>query len=58
MPNKPKTPNRTVRISDELWSAALRAAEANDENLSDVIRQLLQAYVVNQALQAIIRKTT
>lgn len=57
MPNKPKTPNRTVRIGDEPWTAALRAADANGENLSDVIRQLLQWYALDHELWATAQKT-
>lgn len=45
MPNQPKTPNRTLRIDDELWKAARAAAEANGENISDVVRRALRRYV-------------
>lgn len=41
------TNRRTVRIDDELWAASLAAASENDENLSDVIREALRAYVHN-----------
>lgn len=45
MPNQPKTPQRTVRIADDLWEASAAAAAANGETLSDVIRRALAAYV-------------
>lgn len=38
------TPNRNVRIEDELWEAAGNAAKANGENLSVVIRRALISY--------------
>lgn len=41
---KPK-PQRTVRVSDRLWNAALAKAEENEENVSDVIRRALERYV-------------
>lgn len=39
------TTHRTVRVDDELWLAAKAKAEAEGENLSDVIREALRAYV-------------
>lgn len=46
MPNQPKTPLRNVRVSDELWHAALRRAEQRGETVSDVVRRALEWYVV------------
>ena len=43
-PNK-RTPNRAVRISNELWQAAQAKAEAKGETVSDVIRRALERYV-------------
>lgn len=40
-----ETPIRTVRVSDELWEAAIRAANDNGETISDVIRRALEVYV-------------
>jgi antitoxin component of RelBE/YafQ-DinJ toxin-antitoxin module len=40
-----KTPMRTIRISDELWTAALAVANANGVTVSDVVRNALTAYV-------------
>lgn len=45
MPNQPKTPTRTVRVSDELWHAALRVARDRNETVADVIRRALERYV-------------
>lgn len=45
-PNNPRTPLRNVRIEDELWSAAKKAAQANGETVSDVIRAGLVCYVI------------
>lgn len=45
MPNKPKTPLRAIRISDELWLAAQAKAADNNESVSDVVRGALEKYV-------------
>lgn len=39
------TTRRAVRINDELWTAALAVAAERDENLSDIIRDALRAYI-------------
>ena len=44
MPNQPKTPQRTVRVPDEVWDAAKAKATKRGDNLSDVIRRALQQY--------------
>jgi antitoxin component of RelBE/YafQ-DinJ toxin-antitoxin module len=44
MPNKPKTPLRNIRVDDELWTAAMAAAEARGESLSEAIRKFLKRY--------------
>lgn len=36
---------RTVRVPDDLWEAAQKAAEAKGETVSDVIRRALEQYV-------------
>jgi hypothetical protein len=41
MPNQPKTPNRTVRIPDDIWTPAVLVAQANNTTVSEVIRSLL-----------------
>lgn len=45
VPNKPKTPLRAVRISDETWTAARAKAEEQGDNLSEIIRAALERYV-------------
>lgn len=47
MPNQPRpgNPARAVRVDDELWNAAMEAAAARGEYLSDVIREALARYV-------------
>lgn len=41
------TPIRTVRVPDSLWEEAQAAVSERGENLSDVIREALRAYVNN-----------
>lgn len=45
VPNQPKTPQRSIRVDDELWFAALQAAHDRNESLSDVVRDALAVYV-------------
>lgn len=45
MPNQPKTPQRTVRVPDDVWAAAKAKAEERGEVLSEVIRKALERYV-------------
>ena len=45
MPNAPKTPLRNVRVSDDLWEAAMSKALERGESLSAVIRRALEKYV-------------
>lgn len=45
VPNQPKTPQHSVRVSDELWAAAKRRAESENRSLSEVVRIALEAYV-------------
>lgn len=42
MPNQPKTPNRVIRISDELWSLVEEQAERDGCSKSDVVRAALE----------------
>lgn len=39
------TPLRSVRVRDDLWSAAQERAQERGDNLSDVIREALERYV-------------
>jgi metal-responsive CopG/Arc/MetJ family transcriptional regulator len=43
--NQPKTPQRSIRIDDELWTAAQAVAQANQESVSDIIRTALRHYI-------------
>lgn len=45
MPDAPKTPQRAVRIDDELWKAAQEKARREGRTVSDVIRDRLRRYV-------------
>jgi len=45
VPNQPATPTRTVRVPDELWRAAQRAAADQGETVTDVILRALKRYV-------------
>jgi len=40
------TSHRTVRIDDELWDEAREIAKENGDNLSDIIRNGLRAYII------------
>lgn len=47
------TPTRTIRIEDDLWTAAGSAVKQNgDESITEVIRDGLQKYVADTARQA------
>lgn len=39
------TRQRSVRVEDELWTAAKDVADENDDNLSDIIRAALKDYI-------------
>lgn len=45
VPNQPATPNRTVRVPDEVWEAARRIAADRGETVTDVILRGLRRYV-------------
>ncbi|HKY58331.1 MAG TPA: hypothetical protein VJL80_09860 [Aeromicrobium sp.] len=45
MPNQPATPNRTVRVPDEVWDAAKRVAADRGETITSVIIRALERYV-------------
>jgi len=36
---------RAIRISDELWSAALAKAKERGETVSDIVRKALERYI-------------
>lgn len=45
MPNAPKTPTRTIRVSDELWAAVKDKAAIEERTVTDVIIEALKAYI-------------
>lgn len=45
VPNQPATPNRTVRVPDELWEAVMRKAQERGETVTDVIIRALKRYL-------------
>lgn len=45
MPNQPATPNRTLRIPDEIWDEAMRIAHGNGETVTDVVTRALVRYI-------------
>lgn len=45
VPNAPRTPLRSFRIPDDLYLEAQEIAAAQDESVSDVVRQGLERYV-------------
>jgi Arc/MetJ-type ribon-helix-helix transcriptional regulator len=45
VPNQPATPNRTVRLDDELWDAVRRRADDDAVTMSEVVRRALRAYL-------------
>ena len=45
MPNKPKTPNRNVRLADEIWLPLVSIASERGVPVSDVVREALSLYL-------------
>lgn len=45
MPNSPKTPTRTIRVSTELWNKVKEKAEIDKRTVTDVIIEALKEYV-------------
>ncbi len=45
MPNSPKTPTRTIRVPEDLWSAVKAKAASENRTVTDVIIRGLEAYV-------------
>ena len=54
MPNhpRPSNPARNVRVEDELWHAAQRAARERGDTVSIVVRAALRRYVAGEAVQS------
>jgi hypothetical protein len=47
VPNKPKTPNRAIRVEDSLWRAAQAKAAAEGKTVTGVIVAYLKRYVAS-----------
>jgi predicted transcriptional regulator len=45
VPNQPATPNRNVRVPDELWDEVLRIAADQHETATEIVLRALRAYV-------------
>jgi len=45
MPNAPKTPTRTIRVSTDLWTAVKDKAAIEERTVTDVIIEALKGYV-------------
>lgn len=45
VPNAPRTPNRSVRVPDDLWAAAKEIATGRAETMTDVVVRALRRYV-------------
>jgi hypothetical protein len=45
MPNAPKTPTRTLRVSDELWGDLQQIAVSKGVTITSIIINYLEQYV-------------
>jgi hypothetical protein len=45
MPNAPKTPTRTIRVSDDLWTAAQAQAAEQGITVTSVLIEALEKFV-------------
>ena len=45
MPNSPKTPTRTIRVSNELWAAVKEKAAIEGPTVTQVIIEALKKYI-------------
>jgi predicted DNA binding CopG/RHH family protein len=46
MPNAPKTPTRTIRVSDELWTAVQAKAADQGITVTSVVIEALEKFLV------------
>jgi len=49
MPNMPKTPTRTIRVSDDIWKAVQKKAASEGITVTSVIVTALESYLVDKA---------
>lgn len=45
MPNAPKTPTRTIRVSDDLWTAVQKKAAIEGVTVTSIIIAALEKYL-------------
>jgi predicted DNA binding CopG/RHH family protein len=45
MPNAPKTPTRTIRVSDDLWTAVQKKAAIDGVTVTSIIIAALEKYI-------------
>jgi predicted DNA binding CopG/RHH family protein len=45
MPNAPKTPTRTIRVSDNLWKSVQLKAASEGVTVTSVIVEALESYL-------------
>jgi predicted DNA binding CopG/RHH family protein len=45
MPNAPKTPTRTIRVSNDLWNAVKDKAAIEERTVTEVIIEALKKYI-------------
>jgi hypothetical protein len=50
VPNSPKTPTRTIRVTEDLWSAVKAKAASENRTVTDVIIQALKAYLQEEKM--------
>lgn len=48
MPNAPKTPTRTIRVSDDLWTAVQAKAALEKVTVTSVIIKYLESYLTEE----------
>jgi negative regulator of replication initiation len=48
VPNQPKTPLRSIRVEEALWTAAMSKAQERGETVSEVLRRALERYVARK----------
>lgn len=46
-----RTPRRTIRLADEVWEAGHAKAETEGVTLTEVLRRLLDGYLLDQGLE-------
>lgn len=46
MPNAPKTPTRTIRVTDELWTAVQKKAAVEGVTVTSIILDALENFLL------------